>query len=273
MGDGAGRMGTRAGMSGLSPFRNPPSPILLLLLACVATGATACTKDLHLIDDPPNAAAGTTTGPWASMIYVARTDSGVIAIDLGWTGSERVLPRLLATINATTADVRFAFLTHAHRDHIAGWPLVRQARFVLGAGEVPAFLGDADYSGWAAKMGDELNEYPHPTPGDLTLIPVSVDTAIALGRDTVFVFPIPGHTAGSVAYLFRGILFGGDAINWRPGSGFQGARPEFSDSIAQNRESLRALWERLPAARVQLVCTAHGKCAVADSALRGRVLR
>jgi glyoxylase-like metal-dependent hydrolase (beta-lactamase superfamily II) len=207
------------------------------------------------------------------MIYVARTDSGIITIDLGWTGSERVLPQLLASVNATPADVRFAFLTHAHRDHIAAWPLVRQARFVLGAAEVPAFLGEASYSGWAAKMGDELNAYPHPKPGELALVPVSSDTAFALGRDTVFVFPIPGHTPGSVAYLFRGILFGGDAINWRPGSGFQGARPEFSDSIAQNRESLHALWARLPASRVQLVCTAHGKCAVSDSALRNSVVR
>jgi len=232
-----------------------------------------CTKDLHLIEDPPNAAAATTTGPWASMIYVARTDSGVIAIDLGWTGSETVLPQVLRNINAAPNDVRFAFLTHAHRDHIAAWPLVRQARFVIGAAEVPALLGEAGYSGWAAKMGDELNAYPHPKPGELTLVPLAADTAIALGRDTVFAFPIPGHTAGSVAYLFRGILFGGDAINWRPGSGFQGARPEFSDSVEQNRESLRALWNRLPGSRMQMMCTAHGKCAVADSALRMRVLR
>lgn len=232
-----------------------------------------CTKDLHLIEDPPNAAAATTTGPWASMIYVARTDSGVIAIDLGWTGSEEVLPQILRNLNASPADVRFAFLTHAHRDHIAAWPLVRQARFVLGAAEVPAFLGEAGYSGWAARVGDELNTYPHPKAGELALVPLSTDTAISLGRDTVFAFPIPGHTAGSVAYLFRGILFGGDAINWRPGSGFQGARPEFSDSVAQNRESLRALWRRLPERRVQLVCTAHGKCAVSDSILRERVLR
>lgn len=266
MGDG------RWAMSG---HRRGAVRLVKLVLWAMACGPwpAGCTKDLHLIEDPPNASAATTTGPWASMIYVARTDSGVIAIDLGWTGSERVLPRLLGNINATPADVRFAFLTHAHRDHIAAWPLVRQARFVIGAAEVPALLGEAGYSGWAARMGDELNDYPHPRPGELTLVTLTSDTAISLGRDTVFAFPIPGHTAGSLAYLFRGILFGGDAINWRPGSGFQGARPEFSDSIGQNRESLSALWNRLPANRVHLMCTAHGKCAVADSALWARVLR
>ena len=207
------------------------------------------------------------------MIYVARTDSGVMAIDLGWTGSEEALPRLLKAIDAAPADVRLVFLTHAHRDHIAAWPLVRRARFVLGRHEVPAFTGNGSYAGWAAKMGDELNTYPRPKDGELSLIAVGSDTAIVLGRDTVFAFPIPGHTPGSMAYLFRGILFGGDAINWRPGSGFQGARPEFSDSVAQSRESLRALWARLPLTRTSIMCSAHGKCAVADAALRERLTR
>jgi glyoxylase-like metal-dependent hydrolase (beta-lactamase superfamily II) len=232
-----------------------------------------CTKDLQLIQDPPDAAAGTTTGPWASMIYVARTDSGAIAIDLGWTGYDALLPRLAREVNATTSEIRFVFLTHAHRDHIAGWPLVRQARVVLGAPEIPALTGSASYSGWATKLGDAMNEYPRPRPDELALIAVAADTAIVLGRDTVYAFPIPGHTAGSMAYLFRGILFGGDAINWRPGSGFHGARPEFSDDVARNRESLRALWARLPLSRMRVMCTAHGKCAVADSVLRERVLR
>ena len=233
----------------------------------------SCTKDLQLIQDPPDAVAGTTTGPWASMIYVARTDSGVIAMDLGWTGAEDVLPRLLRALDASPSDVRFVFLTHAHRDHIAAWPLVRQARFVLGAAEAPVFTGTGSYTGWAAKVSDEWNEYPRPKPGELSLVTIASDTAIALGRDTVFAFPVPGHTPGSTAYLFRGIFFGGDAINWRPGSGFQGARPEFSDSTEQSRESLRALWQRLPASRMRIMCTAHGKCAIADSTLRARVLR
>jgi glyoxylase-like metal-dependent hydrolase (beta-lactamase superfamily II) len=233
----------------------------------------ACTKDLQLIQDPPNAVALTTTGPWASMIYLARTDSGVIAIDLGWTGSEDLMPAALHEIGAAPSDVRLVFLTHAHRDHVAAWPLVRQARFILGAGEAPRFTADSGYLGWAAKMSDELNDYPRPKPGELVLVPVAADTSFVLGRDTVFAFLIPGHTPGSMAYLFRGILFGGDAINWRPGRGFQGARPEFSDSIGGNRESLRALWRRLPLERTRIMCSAHGKCALVDAALRERVLR
>ena len=254
-------------------IRHLPSAFPYLWPLVFGLWPLGCTKDLQLIQDPPDAVAATTTGPWASMIYVARTDSGVIAIDLGWTGVEEVLPNSLRQLGATVSDVRFVFLTHAHRDHIAGWPLVRQARFALASAEVPGFIGERAYSGWATKMGDELSEYPRPKPGELALMTFSSDTAFVLGRDTVFAFTVPGHTPGSTAYLFRGILFGGDAINWRPGSGFQGARPEFSDSVALSRESLRALWERLSPGRVRIMCSAHGKCAVADSALRERVLR
>ena len=252
----------------LSPIAHRTSAILFscgLLLGC--------TKDLQLIQDPPNAVAATTTGPWASMIYLARTDSGVIAIDLGWTGYEDVLPRLARQLGAEPTDVRFVFLTHAHRDHIAAWPLVRQARFAIATAEVPELTGSVGYKGWATKMTDDLNDYPRPKDGDVALLTFANDTSFALGRDTLFAFPIPGHTPGSTAYLFRGVLFGGDAINWRPGSGFQGARPEFSDSVDQSRESLRALWQRLAPDRVRIMCSAHGKCAVADSSLRERVLR
>ncbi len=126
-----------------SDLRGLTSKLAFLWPLASGLGPLACTKDLQLIQDPPDAAAATTTGPWASMIYAARTDSGVITIDLGWTGADDVLPAVLAQLNVTTADVRYVFLTHAHRDHIASWPLVRQATFVIGAGEVPAFTGAA----------------------------------------------------------------------------------------------------------------------------------
>jgi glyoxylase-like metal-dependent hydrolase (beta-lactamase superfamily II) len=144
---------------------------------------------------------------------------------------------------------------------------------VIGAAEVPMFTSDSGYSGWVPRMSNQLNDYPRPAPAAVSLLPVASDTALVLGRDTIFAFPVPGHTPGSMAYLFRGILFGGDAINWRPGSGFQGARAEFSDNLEQSDESLRALWHRLAPERVRIMCSAHGKCVVSDSVMRQRVLQ
>lgn len=226
-----------------------------------------CTHNLDLLESPDSVAL-TTTGTWASMIYLARTDSGVIAIDLGWTRAEERIREGLAQLGAVPEDVKYVFLTHGHRDHTGGWRVVKHARFVLGAAEVPFFTGDSAYHASLPRLGDELVDSPNPERGEVALLPLAGDSAIALGRDTVWAFAVPGHTAGSTAYLFRGVLFGGDAINWRPFEGFHGARPEFSDNVEESRASMRALWRRMGPDRARAVCSAHGKCAVADSGLR-----
>lgn len=238
--------------------------------ACLAfvLAAASCTRGLEWIQDPPNAAAVTTSGSWASMIYLARTDSGVIAIDLGWTRAAAALERGTRRLNAKPSDVRFAFITHAHRDHIGGWPSVRTARFVLGLPELPYFIGTAQYQGLVPSSAEWLSVTERPKSSDIAVIGISQDTMFALGSDTLRAFLIPGHTPGSAAYLFRGILFAGDAMNYRPVSGFQGARPEMSDDPTQSRASMSALWQRVDTSRVKFVCSAHAKCARNSAALR-----
>jgi glyoxylase-like metal-dependent hydrolase (beta-lactamase superfamily II) len=236
----------------------------LLLLALVV----GCTTELERIQDPPRAVAIPSGGPWASMTYLARTDSGVIAIDLGWMNGSAMLREALAELGATPDDVRFVFLTHAHRDHVVGWRDVQGARFVLGAGEVPYFTGVQQYRGLVPRVGDWFNSPDYPAPGLLTLVPIANDTTFVLGSDTLRAYPIPGHTAGSTAYLFRGVLFAGDAINRRPLVGFRGARPEMSDDVARSRASVRDLWRRIGALPLRTVCTAHAKCTRADSSIR-----
>lgn len=235
----------------------------------------ACTRDLQLAPQPPRASATTTTGPWASMIFVARTDSGVVAIDLGWTHADDGLRRTLTTIGATPSDVRWVFLTHAHRDHIGGWRSVRQATFVIGRDELPYFIGSATYHAFVPRIGDRLFSYERPKEGELKVLPIGSDTTFVLGRDTVRAFPIPGHTPGSTAYLFRETLFAGDAANWRVTSGFRGARSEFSENVEQSRASMAALVKRLDSTGIawRVLCTAHGKCGLADSTMRQKILR
>lgn len=234
----------------------------------IAVGLAGCTRGIESIQDPPRAVAVTTSGAWASMIYLAGTDSGVIAIDLGWTGAAAALERGTRRLNSKPADVRFAFITHAHRDHIGGWPNVRSARFVLGLAELPYFIGASQYKGLVPSGAERVSVTERPTSDSIAVIGVTRDTAFTLGSDTLWAFPVPGHTPGSMAYLFRGILFGGDAVNYRPLAGFQGARPEMSEDPAQSRASIAALWQRLDSARVQVICSAHAKCARNSAGLR-----
>ncbi|MEW5914772.1 MAG: MBL fold metallo-hydrolase [Gemmatimonadota bacterium] len=232
-----------------------------------------CTRGIDVLQDPPRSVVVTTSGAWASMIYLARTDSGIIAIDLGWTGAEAALERGTRRLNGKPADIRYAFITHAHRDHIGGWSAVQRARFVLGAEEVPFFTGAAHYQGLVPSSAERLSVTERPRPDDVTVIPVARDTLFALGADTLWALPVPGHTPGSTAYLFRGVLFGGDAINYRPLTGFQGARPEMSDDPARSRASVQSLWARVDTTRMRVICTAHAKCAANSADLRRDLLK
>ncbi|MEP7345297.1 MAG: MBL fold metallo-hydrolase, partial [Gemmatimonadaceae bacterium] len=202
-------------------------------------------------------------------------DSGVLVIDLGWTGADRGLRAVLERVGATPADVRWAFVTHAHRDHVAGWKSVRQATFVLGKDEVPFFTGTAGFRGFIPRIGDKLLPYERPKEGEIKVLQLSRDTTFVLGRDTLRAYSVPGHTPGSTAYLFRETLFVGDAANWRAIRGFRGARSEYSDSVEQSRASMASLIHRLDLAGVswRVLCTSHGKCGLADSTLRGKILQ
>ncbi len=249
--------------------RRARGAIVLLMLGA------ACTRNLHLLPPSPTAAATTTAGPWTSMIFAARTDSGVFVIDLGWGRASSGLRDVLAQIDADTADVRYAFLTHAHRDHIGAWPSVAHSTFVMGRDEVPRFLGDSAYTGFAPRIGEAINDTHHPRAEEITIHALTGDTAFVFGRDTLRAFAVPGHTPGSTAYLFRETLFAGDAANYGALSGFRGALSIYSDDVDASHASMRALFARLDTleARVSTLCTAHAKCAPVDSALRARVTR
>lgn len=67
------------------------------------------------------------------------------------------------------------------------------------------------------------------------------------------VFAVPGHTAGSAAYLINGVLFVGDSADVSSDGEILGARWIFSDSQEQNRASLRRLAERLAQERVNVL--------------------
>lgn len=236
---------------------------------------TACTHNLHLMPPPPTAAVTTTAGPWTSMIFAARTDSGVFVIDLGWGNAASGLRDVLARIDADTSDVRYAFLTHAHRDHIGAWPSVAHATFVMGRAEVARFVGDSAYTGFAPRVGEAINDTYRPRAARVMIHALDHDTAFVFGRDTLHAFAVAGHTPGSTAYLFRETLFAGDAANYGTVGGFRGALRIYSDDVDTSHASMRTLFAHLDStgARVRTLCTAHAKCAPVDSALRARVTR
>jgi glyoxylase-like metal-dependent hydrolase (beta-lactamase superfamily II) len=230
-------------------------------LCCALPLAFAgCTYHLAQIQDPGRAVAFTTAGPWRSMVYAAKTDSGTILVDLGWAGAGRRLRGELRGIGAVPADVTDVFLTHSHRDHIAAWKTVCGARFHMWMPEEPFFVGKKRHVDFPSRFARSLFGRAGPRPGQVDVRVFAGDTAFVFGRDTVLAYPVPGHTRGSAAYLFRGILFVGDAVARKPLRGYGGADPFFSLDTRMNRQSLIGLFARVPMERVRWVCNAHAKC-------------
>ena len=87
-----------------------------------------------------------------------------------------------------------------------------------------------------------------------------MDTAFVLGSDTLHAYLVPGHTPGSTVYLFRGVLFVGDAMTFSHWGGFGPAKRGFTDDRPLAVRSLTALWARLPAGAARYICTAHARC-------------
>lgn len=245
---------------------------------CVAAlalaGCTAAARDsVRQLNAPSRAAAVTTAGPDASMIYVARVQGGVVVIDLGWVGADAALRRTLRQLGATPDDVVAVFLTHSHRDHLGAWRAVRRAPFYVGAAEVGVLAGRARYRGWIPRLAERVYPTRGPCCDSVEVRPLGRDTTVTLGADTVRAFRVPGHTAGSEAYLFRGVLFGGDAVSHTMSGALRSARAGYSDDVRGARESLRQLWIALEPYDVRMVCTAHARCAPYTPALRQALSR
>jgi glyoxylase-like metal-dependent hydrolase (beta-lactamase superfamily II) len=238
-----------------SAFREMRLAPLAALLALAA-----CTHGLRELQEPGRAVGVPTFFPSNSMVFAARTDSGVIVIDLGWAGGGDAVRWVLGRLNATEEDVTDVFLTHSHRDHVWGWKAVRGARFHLAAGEVPLFAGEARHPDVLSRAAEEVLGSRTPPPGTVDVRPFSRDTTFVFGGDTVRAFLVPGHTAGSAAYLFEDVLFTGDAVAYSYLTGFHGAERIFTADMQRARESVASLFERVRPYPVRLVCTAHAKC-------------
>jgi hydroxyacylglutathione hydrolase len=197
------------------------------------------------------------TGPSQSMIYIAKTTAGLIVIDLGWVNAEDSLRAALRDFHGDT--VAAVFLTHSHRDHIVGWPVVARAPFYVGAPERDFLTGMFQFRAWIPRMAETLD--PQPLPGSAVRIHEFMnDTVFTFGADTVRAFMVTGHTAGSAAYLFRGILFAGDALTRTTLEGFRPPRRRYSEDAQEAARNLERLFERVAAYDVKFVCTAHTKC-------------
>ena len=206
----------------------------LLTVVLITLGAVAAVVGVLMFGGPPMDSGSTLAdgrvtlavdrrGPVRIGAYVVElADGGYALVDTGMDPAAGEILSILEGRGASASDVRALFLTHAHGDH---------------AGGMGAFPGATVYA--MAADAEVLR-----TQG-LVVQGLADGESIAVGGTVVEAFALPGHTAGSAAYLVHGVLFLGDAAAATSESSLDSNDVAFTDYAARNRASLHALANRV----------------------------
>jgi glyoxylase-like metal-dependent hydrolase (beta-lactamase superfamily II) len=202
--------------------------------------------------------------------YLLEEAGQVTVIDAGLPGHYRGLPRELAAMGRTVADVRALVLTHGHTDHIGFAERLRRERQVpVSVHEADAALARGEVSNPAkglgpVRLGPFLGFLWFGTLRGGLRIPKLREVA-TFGDGATLDVPgsprvilTPGHTPGSAALHVpsRSVLFAGDALaTYAVTTGARGPRvAPFTADAAQAVASLA----RLEDLSAPLVLPGHG---------------
>jgi hydroxyacylglutathione hydrolase len=189
-------------------------------------------------------------------LFAARVGPHVVMFDTGLDPEGRPVDVALGALGAGREDVTDVFLTHGHMDHIAGAARLERARIHLGAGDVALASGRELPEAVVAQVLARIAPGPPVSTNDALSGPAAVD--VGNGR-TVRALPVPGHTPGSYAFLYDGVLFVGDIMTFKEGQ-LEPPPKLFDPHPEENRASIRSLKTQLGSDAVETVCTAHGGC-------------
>lgn len=145
-----------------------------------------------------------TIGPLFTNCYIISNDKKeCVIIDPGM-GFGKVYDYVKANY-----IVKAILLTHAHIDHIDG------LQYFIND-DIPVYIGDNEEDNLydeEVSLYDSFSMRANPfNPGMFNVIPVSHGTLIKISDMEFKVLFTPGHTEGSVCYLFGKFLFSGDTL-------------------------------------------------------------
>jgi glyoxylase-like metal-dependent hydrolase (beta-lactamase superfamily II) len=202
--------------------------------------ALPITEEIHQVGGPGF------TAPEDSLIYLVTANGHAALID---SGCGRATDLLLANIEAAGVDphaIGLLLLTHCHYDHSGG---AAELRLRLGC-RVVAHALDAVF------IEDGNNDVTAAAWYLGRLAPCKVDhrltharEEIPLGRRAVTAIHIPGHSPGSVAYVFdsagKRVLFPGDVHG------------PLHPALLSDQVAYLASLQRLLEAKADLMCEGH----------------
>jgi glyoxylase-like metal-dependent hydrolase (beta-lactamase superfamily II) len=201
----------------------------------------------------------------AIYLYGARAGHDVILFDTGADPYGKPIDGVLRGLLASRPDVRDVFLTHGHFDHYSGaLSFPTGVHVFLGAPDVELAAGIVPPAAIATKA---LTLVSHSPPLKVSELLTGPQTIAVGGGKTVKAIPVPGHTPGSFAFLFDGVLFTGDIMILKDGR--LETTPSLYDAHPdENKAAIRSLKTQLATDTIDIVCTGHGGCTDAGTGRR-----
>jgi hydroxyacylglutathione hydrolase len=195
----------------------------------------------------------------SSYVYAAKVGKNVILFDAGADPAGAPIDAVLGWLHAARSDITDVFVTHGHGDHTAGASSLGKLRIRLGAGDLALAEKKVPPEALAGKAFTAAMSTPAVTATDPLNGATTIDVGTAEAVKKVKAFPIPGHTPGSYAYLYDGVLFVGDAMIFKQGR-LDPAIKMFDAHPDENKASIRQLQKQVENEDVDIVCTGHGGC-------------
>ena len=173
-----------------------------------------------------------------SLAVVPVAEGQVALVDAGNDKAGQAVLAELSRRQLGPDAVIAILLTHGHPDHTAAIALFPKAQVMALDAEIALVEGRTTARGPVPRL------FP-ARPTGVKVTPLQDGATVTVGETQIGVFAVPGHTAGSAAYLVNGVLLLGDAADTASDGQVKGAPWIFSDSQAQDRASLVDLDQRL----------------------------
>jgi len=178
--------------------------------------------------------------------WALTTTDGIVLIDTLFDYAiEPEIVEGLTTLGLDPGSIKYVLISHAHGDHDQGAALLQsryRARIVMGAPD------------WEATL-----QRPASAPGgvpkrDMVVGPEG--TKITLGGTTVDVIATPGHTPGTLSYIFP-VRDGGRSVVVAYSGGTAFNFPRRAESFAIYRDSQNKMGKAAAAAGATVVMSNH----------------